>query len=507
MIQLLFAALLALGAGWAPAAERTDTQKNASAQQPGVRRFVSRHQGTFAGRKISYEVIAADTTVRNVAGDAIGSMFSFSYLEDGASASRPVTFVFNGGPGSSSLWLHLGIGPKRVALSDPKPKVTPPYLLVDNPDSPLAVSDLVFIDPIGTGFSQILGKGAAADFYGNNQDARSVTQFIERWLDEHRRWNSPKFLMGESYGTVRASLLTALLMGGSDNVAVRGIALNGLMMVGHDGGIVPLDSEARFQTNFTTMAASAWYHNRVERGGRSFEQFIDAARTFSTQDLAPALANGRLSTAELARLSESMAAFIGLSPGYIRQHNLRISAVNFSRALLGEQGIDVGLFDARFTLPKKAATDAIGLGGEGVGNATDDPVLSLVTPPFVGAFRTYLWKDLGVVVDQPYIALADLESQWKDSGPRVEPGSALVNAMRRNPELQVMFLGGWFDVLTGAIGAAEYAIEKRLPRDRTTVKSYASGHMCYIGDAASAVGRDVIAFIDKAVADDQSVKK
>jgi carboxypeptidase C (cathepsin A) len=476
----------------------------ADSAAPGTRRFVSTHQGSFAGRKISYKVVSTDTLLKKDAGEPIGSIFSFSYLEDNAAASkRPVTFVFNGGPGSSSVWLHLGIGPRRLALKVPNPRVSPPYLLLDNPDSPLAVSDLVFVDPVGTGFSRFVGKGSAADFYGSNQDANSVAQFIERWLTENRRWQSPKFLLGESYGTVRASLLTAVLLGGSSGVALRGISLNGLILAGHDGGLVPLDSETRFQTNFTTQAASAWYHDRVDHAGRSFEQFIDAARNFAANVLMPALtgsATGKLDSAQMTRVSEGMSAFIGLPAGYIRANGLRISSVEFGHALLADEGMDIGLFDTRFTLPKKPSHDAVGLAPVAFGDPADDPVLSQVTPAFAGAFHSYLATELGVSIDGPYVLLADIENQWKNNGPPIDPGETLVNAMRRDRDLQVMFLGGWFDLIAGTIGAAEYGAAKRLPPGRSNVKAYLSGHMCYLGESAPSVGRDVSAFIAKASA-------
>jgi carboxypeptidase C (cathepsin A) len=276
--------------------------------------------------------------LKNAAGEPIGSIFSFSYIADGLTAQRPVTFVFNGGPGSSSVWLHLGIGPKRLSFKDPLTRVTPPYTLIENPDSPFAVSDLVFVDPVGTGFSRFLDKGAAADFYGDSQDANTVAQSI----------------------------------------------------------------------------------------------------------------------------------------------------------------FDLGLFDARYTLPKKVSHDAIGLSGQGMGEMADDPFVSQITPAFTGAFHTYLWKELRVVEDMPYIVVANLDDQWKDSEPHVDAGDALVDAMRRNRELQVMFLGGWFDAIAGTVGAAEYGAAKRLPPDRTTVKAYPSGHMCYIGDSGTQVGRDIAAFIVQA---------
>jgi carboxypeptidase C (cathepsin A) len=496
--SVLLGTLIVFAASAPMAAQQAGDAKAATAEQP-THHYVSKHSGTFAGRKISYKVVSEDTQIKNDAGELIGSIFSFSYLEDGAQASkRPVTFVFNGGPGSSSLWLHLGIGPRRLALDDANPRVNPPYGVIDNPDSPFGVSDLVFIDPVGTGFSRVMGKGTTADFHGANQDAASVAQFIERWLTKHRRWDSPKFLMGESYGTVRASLLTRALFG-LNGSPLRGISINGLMLIGHDANLLPFTSEVRFHSSLTTMAATAWFHNRVDRRGRSFEQFIDEARRFADNELAAAIRAGvNIDDTSLASVAERMAGFTGLSPEYLRANKLRVSGLAFSRELLASQEKDVGLYDARFALPKVAPRSAVDLTGGAELNLADDPSLAMVAPAFVGAFQLYLANELGVTVDLPYLSLVDLYATWSNRGAPVDAGQALIDSMRRNPEMQVMFLGGWFDVIAAPVGAAEYSAATKLPRDRVTVKGYPSGHMCYLNSTVSDVGRDMSAFIRKA---------
>lgn len=504
-VALVIALLLAVTAAPAGAAAATGGSEAAAAVPPirafEPRRFVSRHQGTFAGHKLAYTVVAADTLLENAAGEPIGSVFSFAYLADGATpAQRPVMFIFNGGPGSSSAWLHLGgVGPRRLSIDAPPGPKPSPTRLADNPDSPLGVADLVFIDPVGTGFSRIRGKGSPGDFYGNNQDADSIAQFIERWLTTNHRWESPKFLMGESYGTVRASLLAGVLLGESGAIALRGIGLDGIVLIGHDGNLIPLDDDRRFETNLTTMAASAWYHGRADRQGRTFEQFIAAAREFATRDLGPALEAGAgraLATADLTRLSETMAGFVGLPAAYLRAKNLHVSAVDFAHDLLGDTGSDLSLYDARYVLPKRNSGAPVGILGEGPAfSVADDPQVARIAAPFAIAMHTYLSGELGVGLDEQYVLLANIEDAWKNSGPRVDSGESLVNAMRRNPALRVLFLGGWYDVVTGTIGAAEYSIAKRLPAGRASLKAYHSGHMCYLGDTAGPVGRDVSAFI------------
>jgi carboxypeptidase C (cathepsin A) len=437
--------------------------------------------------------------VRNEADDPIGTLFSFSYLEDDASAARrPVTFVFNGGPGSSSAWLNLGgIGPRRVVLQSPVPHPTPPFEVIDNANSPLQATDLVFIDPVGTGFSRLRGKGSPSDFYGTPQDAANIARFIESWLSEHHRWDSPKFLIGESYGTVRANLLSAVLMNSGDGL--RAITLNGVILIGHDGGLVPLESETRFQTNFTTLAAAAWYHNRVERRNRTFEQFIAGAAEFAQNELGPALDAGLRVTSDPARmthLSERMAEFTGLSAGYLRGKNLRVSQVTFSHELLREQGMDLGLYDSRSTLPAKIQLDAVGLNPEApLADVADDPSVADIAPAFAGALHDHILRELNVTIDEPYRLLSNLQDQWKSVGARIDPAAALVNSMRRNPRLQVMFAGGWYDLIAGTIGAAEYGASRQIPPDRTVIKKYTAGHMVYLGDANEQFCRDVAEFI------------
>src|SRR5690606_36264463 len=234
------------------------------AELPPPRRFVTHHETTIRGQRIRYTATAGETYITNLSGQPIASFFSFAYVKDGPrDPSRPVLFVFNGGPGSASIWLHLGvIGPRRVALDrDVNPSSVPPFRLEDNPDSPLDVADLVFIDPVGTGFSHAIGNAVDADFFGVDEDADSVARFIEAWLTENGRWNSPKYLMGESYGSVRAAILPRALMGAPLYTGVmRGITVNGVILLGvtldgPGGG----DEARRVGQSLPAFAATAWY--------------------------------------------------------------------------------------------------------------------------------------------------------------------------------------------------------------------------------------------------------
>lgn len=458
------------------------------------RRFVTKHEGVFAGRKIKYTAIAADTVIRDASEEPIGSIFSFSYIMDdaGPASGRPVLFIWNGGPGGASIWLHMGLlGPRRVDLPGVNGRQTPPFGPVDNPDSALAAADLVFVDPVGTGFSRYYGKGAPEKFYGVMEDADATMQFIERWLNEHGRWDSPKFILGESYGTTRANVVAKRLMGGVFDGVLRGISLNGVILVGGTGGLARPAAEDRHLIAFSSLAATAWYHNRVDRAGRTLEQFAGEAAAFASAELGPALKKGEaLSAAETARLAGIMSRFIGLPESDILADNLKIDSRGFLRRLLADKGLEAGSYDSRYTLPlKDSAGDPV----------ADDPAMGQYTGPFIGAFNTYIRTELGVDIDESYIVIAfrDVNFQWKYNGG--DTGACLAEAMRRNPRLQLMSAQGWYDI--GAVGGAEYGIAQReLPAGRVASRHYASGHMCYVGEAGKIMASDLRDFILEASA-------
>lgn len=465
---------------------------------PAPRRFVTHHSIRLAGKPLAYTAIAGETWLHNDAGDPTGSIFSFTYLKDGPHpARRPVMFVFNGGPGSSSIWLHMGIvGPRRVVLDrEVNPSTVPPFGLADNPDTLLDVADLVFIDPVGTGWSRPIGVGKAADFWGVNEDADAVSQFIEQWLSDHDRWNSPKYVMGESYGSTRAAILPRALMGGPTYVgAMRGITLNGIVMLGttleaRDAGGVP-HPELKEALDLPAMADTAWYYRKVDRRGLDLERFHAAAYAFAIGDYATALAqdrNGTLSAERRRAIVERLVAWTGLpAAGFAR--SLTLSPSRYAATLLGERGEDIGLYDSRYTLPvKNSGSDPV----------ADDPAMGQYVPGFIAAFHQMVSADLGVRMDRPYGAIVwrDLLPAWNwKRAPLPQDQSFatdLAVAMRRNGRLQVLVASGYYDLVTSAAGA-QYALEKAdLPADRVTIKRYPSGHMLYLGNTAASFARDI----------------
>lgn len=466
--------------------------------------IVTRHQGTFGGRRLAYDAIVEETIVPNTKGAPAAVLSSFSYLERRAKpdTTRPVLFAFNGGPGSASLWMHLGfLGPRRVDFPDPvNPPTVAPFRLADNPHSPLDVADVVMIDPVLTGYSRMLSGMRAEEFLGVAADARATAEFIRQWLTRHGRWNSPKYVIGESYGTIRAIALTSALSGGvfPPNGSLGAITLNGIAILGPafgvGGGRVDGNDRAAM-TDLPTMAATAWYHGRLGPKGSPVEAAIDAARAFARDDYLQALDAGYLlDPAERTRIAARLGALTGLPASAWLDANLRLDMSAFQAQLLRDQGKTVGAYDGRYVLPTKPS---------GNDPVVDDPAMGQYTPGFVGAFNQYAASELGLRHAERYVPIAwtDVNFKW-DYGlgpgvpqPRNYAGD-LATAMRRNPQLRTFVAVGYYDLVT-TLGAAEYALaHSPLPRERLLLKGYPSGHMPYLGeDSATVLAADLRAFL------------
>ncbi len=484
---LLAAALLSLGSG--PA-----TAETAAAPKS----FTTSHSGVFGGRKVSYVATAGETILRDAKGAPAASLFAFSYVETSARGNRPVVFIFNGGPGSSSVWLHLGMaGPRQVDFEDEvNPPTVPPFALRDNPNGLLDVADLVFIDPPGTGYSRVLPEGRTEDYYGVNQDARAVAQFITEWLTKNNRWNSPRFIMGESYGATRAAALATTLMGGptSPSGELGAVTLNGILVVGPSmGGPV---GDHLYGANLSAMAATAWYHMPERRNGQSLEAVVQSARDLAAGPYMRALYMGAaLPAAERDDLLVKLEALTGVSAEVWVANRLRIGLGVFGRELLKSRGLQVGAYDSRYVLPLEAA---------GNDPVADDPAMGQYTPAFVGAMNTYLTNELKVRMTTPYIPIAftEVNSKW-DYGPGGSRGRnnavEFAAALRRNPALRLFIAAGHYDLVT-TLGAAEYGFNQvDLPAERVVLKAYPSGHMPYLGEeSARALAEDVRAFLRQA---------
>ena len=265
------------------------------AKIPEILTSISKHTGKFNGQTVKYTVTAGDTHLKNDKGEAVASIFSIAYTKDGVkdARTRPVTFMFNGGPGSASIWLHMGVfGPKRIDVpSDAMNAGAAPYDVIDNPLSLLDVTDLIFIDPVGTGYSKIIGKGEGKDFWGLNEDAKSISQFIQRYVTKNQRWNSPKYVGGESYGTTRTAALVKELQQGYNSMALNGLILISSILDFQSIDGAPANDDP-YVSFLPTFAAVAWYHGKVDKTGRTLDSFIEEARNFAINEYSVALLKG-----------------------------------------------------------------------------------------------------------------------------------------------------------------------------------------------------------------------
>jgi len=368
---------------------------------------VSHHKLALGGRTIAYTATAGTIELKNDAGDPIGRMFSVAYVAEGAGdpKARPVTFCFNGGPGSSTLWLHMAsFGPVRVETADAASTPPAPYSIVDNDDSLLDVTDLVFVDAIGTGFSRIVGKGEGKDFYGTDGDIAAFSQFVERWLSQNKRWNSPKFLLGESYGTTRAAGMLAYLQD-------RGTAFNGAVMVSsyfnawHDFNGPAFSLDLPYELYLPTVTATAWYHGRLDPRPAELAPLLDEVREFALGEYAHALALGsRLGDAERDAVVAKLHRYTSLPEAFLRQANLRVDPSRFEKELLRDQRRTVGRLDSRF----------VGIDHDAAG---EYPESDAADAAFAAAFATsvnaYLRDALGYASDDLYKP-TNYEEVYKD---------------------------------------------------------------------------------------------
>jgi carboxypeptidase C (cathepsin A) len=489
---------------------QSKSEPSAPASSPAFapREFVTHRESSFGGEKIRYTTIAGDTVLTNETGAPAATIFSFSYIREDVKdrTARPVFFVFNGGPGSSSIWMHLGFfGPRRVALGNVvNPRPTPPFSLQDNPYCILDLADIVLIDPVGTGFSHLLPAGNPKQYYGVEQDGRATVEFIEAWLTKQGRMDSPKFLVGESYGVTRAIVVARMLMGGpfSEVGRLTAITLNGVVIMGGSPteGYGKELGEETYSNNLPTMAATAWYHKKAGAGS-PLESVVRDAQTYAGDDYLKALyAGDRLNAQSQSQVAEHLAKLTGLPADFIQQKNLRVSMEDFRKELLLKEGLVVGAYDSRFTLPSGAEEGPLD-------PVADDPAMGKYSPAFIGAMDVYLRDELKVKVESPYEAIAfkTVNSAWdygsaKPGGPTTR-AQDLAAAMRRNSRLRLLSVSGDYDCVT-TLGNAAYGVaHSGLPLDRVQVRTYPSGHMAYLGDESSgALATDLRKFVAAAVA-------
>jgi carboxypeptidase C (cathepsin A) len=436
---------------------------------------VTHHAGTFNGKEIRYTATVEATDVPDAEGNPAARIVSFAYTADhqGNDATRPVIFVFNGGPITASLWLHVGVmGPKRVAVPEDPAADPSTYRLVDNVYSPLDAADLVFVDPASTGYSRVLPGTAPESYFSVAADAQQVTAFIAAWLTRHSRLSSPAYLVGESYGTIRAAEVAAQL-----EELLHPILLDGVVLMGQAINIIEYRQRPQnivsFAVSLPTLAALAWYHQKVERAGKTFEQFEREAWNFAQTDYLTALFRGNsLEPAERDRVAKRLEDFSGIPAAYYREHQLRISKEQFRGELLKDRGLLLGRNDGRYVAPMTKK------------GLAEDPS-SVITAPFQRLFGEYVREELGLDWTDPYIPMAtgDKFEAWKygGNGPFSDwPYSdRLLKVMKANPRFRVLIGNGYHDTQT-TVGAAEYAVRQSgWPEGRATLSYYEGGHMAY----------------------------
>jgi carboxypeptidase C (cathepsin A) len=478
----LAALLLALASVLAAQEEKEKDKTSAPAEEkPPV---VTEHQIRLNGNLLRYHVATGKMPIRKDAGEAEGEIFYMAYTLDGAEGdSRPLTFSFNGGPGSASVWLHLGmLGPKRVPMLADGGMPAPPYRLVDNEYSWLDLTDMVFIDPVGTGFSRPSSPDKGKEFWGLDQDIRSVAEFIRLYLTRQKRWSSPLYLIGESYGTTRAAGLSGYLVDRS------GVAFNGVILV---------SSVLNFQTNrFTegndlpymtylpTYTATAWYHKKLEPELQAdLTKTLEEVKTWAVDRYWVALAKGAsLTPEERLRTVAALSRYTGLSEEFIDRADLRVEAGRFRKELLRDEKLTVGRLDSRF----------VGMDRDSAGEEYEfDPSMAAIRPPYTAAFNDYVREELGYESDLHYWILGGGIGRWDfgDQGRFPDTSKALRDAMLRNSYMKVFVASGYYDMATPFFGTEYTVSHLGVPeslRGNLRIEEYEAGHMMYIHEGSLA---------------------
>jgi carboxypeptidase C (cathepsin A) len=407
--------------------------------------------------------------------------FTYYQLNEPSPSDRPITFAFNGGPGSASLWLHLGaLGPKRVMMGSDGVNPPLPFQLENNDDSPLDLTDIVMIDPIGTGYSKAAAGTSADQFFGAKNDATSVATFIRDFRNQYDRLASPLYVMGESYGGIRGSLVTQYLQS-TFYIPVKGLILVSPYLSSTTNNFNEDDNDVPYITYFPSYATTAWYQHTLspELQAMDVDPLYNLAKGFAAGEYRDALSRGNeLSAADALTIATQMSYFTGIPVSQIQQWNLRIQDVQFFSGLLYAQRKMVGRFDSRFVRSRLFTQD---------GATATDPSDSATGYPFVPAVNSYIRNDLGFNLPTPYVDSANIDD-WSFGSDAQEFGvmTNLSQAMLDNPSLKVFVANGYFD-LACPMGTAEYERDRLDPSvdpTRMEMHRYPSGHMVYINPVA-----------------------
>lgn len=449
---------------------------------------------TIDGSAIRYTATAGTITLRNAAQEPIASVFYVSYIKNGVrnTNARPITFAYNGGPGSSSVYVDIGgFGPRRLVIpSDASDVPSAPYQLVNNPYSILNKSDVVFIDPVGTGYSHPLGTAKGQDFWGVDEDVRSLATFVEQYLAQTKRWNSPKYLFGESYGTFRTAALANYLQD-------QGVYLNGIVLLSSvlnfEASVFAAGNDLPYAMYLPSYAATAWYHNLLGTRPADLKSFLAKVESFSVHQYMPALMQGdSLPAAEKDKIAEQLSAYTGLTKAYWLKANLRVPSSQFEKELLSDKDLVTGRLDTRYVntpLTNLTASRELRV------------MHSAIFGAFTGAMNYYLSAVLHYQTDRKYMMSGPVGSFWNwkhvapydealGNNPRIRIDTTvpdLRHAMIMNHNLSVMVNAGYFDLGTPYF-ATQYSIDElNLPaslRSHVQMFHYQVGHMFYLNTKA-----------------------
>ena len=485
-----------------PDAKAADKAPEKSKEPEEEKPVITHHEIRVGGKALKYTATTSMMPIRNAKGETEGHMFFMAYTLDGVSdpTRRPLMFSFNGGPGSASVWLHLGaVGPKRVVMLATGEMPAPPFHLVDNEYTWLDQADLVFIDPVGTGYSRPAKPELGKNFWNLRGDIESVAEFIRMYLTRYERWTSPLFLVGESYGTTRAAGLSGYLIN-------RGVAFNGIVLVSSILNFQTAEfakgNDLPYILYLPTYAATAWYHKKLAPElERDLAKTLAEVERWAETGYAEALAKGdRLPAAERQSAIDRLARYTGLEKRYIDNSNLRVPIFHFTKELLRDQKRTVGRLDSRFKgMDESAATD----------HPEFDPSMAAIRPPYTSTFNNYVRGELGYKTDLEYYILGEgIKSPW-EWGPSSsregfpDTSDALRSAFAKNPYMKLYVASGYFDLATPYFATqytlAHMGLDPSL-RGNIRTGEYEVGHMVYLeAKSLEKLKREVAAFIESAL--------
>jgi carboxypeptidase C (cathepsin A) len=483
-----------------PAKQGEAKPEKAPAPEPKPSSWKTHHSIQLRGETVEYDAVVGSIILRDDKEKATAELFYTAYFRTGRgagdAAARPLIFSYNGGPGSASFWLHMGImGPRRVRTPEVGQQAPPPYEIVDNQHTLLDVADIVMVDPVGTGFSRPAGETEGKEFWGLDEDAASLTQFVRRFLSQYRRWNSPRYLLGESYGTTRSAVLAGHLQ--RSNIDLNGIVLVSAVLdfetIGfREGSVLP------FIVNLPSYAVVSAYLGALPGGKpKDLQAFVAEVEKWAVTDYATTvLAGSAVDPAVRARVLDQMHAYTGLDRDFLDKANLRVSAPEYEKELLRDKGLVVGRLDARFTGPT----------GDVLERSPDhDPQSTAISSAYTSAFNAYLRAELGYDGEREYVPSGMARPwNWERQGggpggffgrgaPNVAPD--LARALTRNPRLEVLLINGIYDLATPYFAAVWTMDNLNLPpelRDNIERADFAAGHMMYVEESLLDQWRDTL---------------